>query len=119
METSARRFSPLVMETSSNPRPAPSVHQRPECRRGPPSVSPLSRAAAPQRHPSAARPPGGPPDHQLSPNRRDVPGRRLLRPIAIRPARAPASANGNRTVVRAGTASMLNGRSSNPATDTS
>lgn len=41
------------------------------------------------------------------------------RPIAIRPARAPASASGSRTVVSDGTASTLNGRSSNPATDTS
>ena len=47
------------------------------------------------------------------------PGGGSSRPIAIRPARAPASASGNRTVVRAGTASMLNGRSSNPATETS
>ena len=39
--------------------------------------------------------------------------------MAIRPARAPASDNGNRTVVNEGTASTLNGRSSNPATDTS
>lgn len=41
------------------------------------------------------------------------------RPIAIRPARAPASDSGSRTVVREGTVSRLNGRSSNPATETS
>lgn len=107
------------METSSNPRPAPSVHHGPSAGAATPSVSPLSRAAAPQRHPSAARPPEDPRTISSPRTVAMSPGGGSSRPIAIRPARAPASANGNRTVVRAGTASMLNGRSSKPATDTS
>ncbi|CAM5271222.1 hypothetical protein SALBM135S_06599 [Streptomyces alboniger] len=37
----------------------------------------------------------------------------------MRPARAPASCSGRRTVVSAGTTSTLKGRSSKPATETS
>ncbi|CAM5257768.1 hypothetical protein SGLAM104S_09675 [Streptomyces glaucescens] len=81
-----------------------------------------SRRGSPRGERAAASGPrhsGGPAHHRSPRAVATRPGGGPSRPIAMRPARAPASASGRRTVVRDGTASMLKGRSSKPATETS